>query len=93
LEQYWHPAQVEAGVTVAGGKAKYTGLHATRHFFASWCINPVSAGGRGLSAKQAQALLGHASIVITLDTYGHLFPSSDNPDELAASVAAVLRAT
>ena len=23
----------------ANGKAKYTGLHALRHFYASWCIN------------------------------------------------------
>jgi integrase len=32
------PAQFAAGLS-AGGKAKYTGLHALRHFFASWCIN------------------------------------------------------
>jgi hypothetical protein len=29
------------------GKPKY-GLHAFRHFFASWCINPEERGGRGL---------------------------------------------
>src|SRR6266478_8925189 len=56
------PAQLAAGVTRIekdadgkvkldeGGKpiwrAKYTGLHALRHFFASWCINPKSMGGR-----------------------------------------------
>jgi integrase len=92
LEQFWHPAQVKAGVTTAG-EAKYSGLHATRHFFASSCINRRVDGGRELPPKSVQYLLGHASIVVTLDIYGHLFPSSDNPDELAASVAAVLRAT
>jgi hypothetical protein len=29
------------------GKPKYA-LHAFRHFFASWCINPEERGGRGL---------------------------------------------
>jgi integrase len=28
-----------AGITDAKGAAKYTGLHALRHFYASWCIN------------------------------------------------------
>lgn len=44
------------------GKPKY-GLHALRHFFASWCINLKKSGGRELPPKQVQALLGHASIV------------------------------
>ena len=33
------PAQIAAGVVTKDGKAKYTGLHALRHFYASWCIN------------------------------------------------------
>ena len=32
------PAQVAGGVDV-DGKAKYTGMHSLRHFYASWCIN------------------------------------------------------
>jgi integrase len=32
---HWQVAQVAAGV-VTDGKAKYTGLHALRHFYASW---------------------------------------------------------
>jgi integrase len=32
-----------------------------------------------------QARLGHASIVMTLDTYGHLFPSKDDGAEIAAT--------
>jgi integrase len=62
-------------------------LHACRHFFASWCINPMSRGGRGLSAKEVQALLGHETIGITMDIYGHLFPRGDDHAELAASTA------
>ena len=30
------------------GKRKPYSLHSFRHFFASWCINPVDRGGRGL---------------------------------------------
>jgi integrase len=33
------PVMIAAGVVAATGKAKYTGLHALRHFYASWCIN------------------------------------------------------
>jgi integrase len=35
------PAQIAAGVS-EGGKAKYTGMHALRHFYASWCINRLA---------------------------------------------------
>ena len=73
----------------AGIRHKY-GLHAFRHFFASWCINPKSDGGRELPPKSVQALLGHSSIVMTLDVYGHLFPRSDDPKELARSIRNML---
>lgn len=63
--------------------AKYTGLHALRHFYASWCINRKSDGGLELPAKVVQARMGHSSITVTLDTYGHLFPSNDSGAELA----------
>ena len=29
--------------------------------------------------------LGHASIVMTMDTYGHLFPRNDDGSELTAA--------
>jgi len=64
--------------------AKYTGLHALRHFFASWCINRKVDGGLELPAKVVQERLGHASIAMTLDVYGHLFPRGDDAAELAA---------
>jgi integrase len=76
--------QVETGMVDATGEPKYT-LHALRHFFASWCINPKERGGRGLPAKVVQDLLGHSTIAMTLDTYGHLFASENDVDELAAA--------
>jgi hypothetical protein len=33
--------------------------------------------------------LGHSSIVITLDLYGHIFPKGNDRAELAASEAAL----
>jgi len=82
------PVMVAAGV-VRNGKPKYT-LHAFRHFFASWCINRRADGGRELPAKVVQGLLGHGSIVMTLDRYGHLFPRGDDRAELAAAASALL---
>ena len=38
-----------------------------------------------------QALLGHSSIVMTLDRYGHLFPRGDDRAELAAAARAFWR--
>lgn len=94
------PALVAAGVTVdteevdEGGRpvlaAKYPGLHALRHFYASWCINRQEDGGLGLPPKVVQERLGHSSIVMTMDVYGHLFPRGDDADEMAAAERALL---
>ena len=82
-------AVLRSAIRGAGIRNKY-GLHAFRHFFASWCINPRADGGRELPPKSVQALLGHASITMTLDIYGHLFPRTDDPAELAKSVRSLL---
>lgn len=79
------PVQVAAGVVKGKEAAKYRGMHALRHFYASWCINREKDGGLGLPLKTVQARLGHASIVMTSDVYGHLFPRDDAGGELAAA--------
>ncbi|RWD85078.1 tyrosine-type recombinase/integrase [Mesorhizobium sp.] len=94
------PSQIAAGVTVPmeekddEGKpivaAKYGGLHALRHFYASWSINRPQDGGLGLPAKVVQERLGHSSITMTMDTYGHLFPRGDDADEMAAAERSLL---
>jgi integrase len=89
LKRALHPVQIAAGVTKAG-KAKYTGLHALRHFYASWCINRRVDGGLELPLKLVQSRLGHASIQMTADRYGHLFPRGDDKAELAAAEKAFL---
>jgi integrase len=79
----WWPVQIKAGVADDKGRAKYTGLHAAWHFYASWCINRKADGGLELPIKTVQTRLGHASIVMTSDIYGHLFPRTDDGSELA----------
>jgi len=86
----FQPAQVAAGVVTKSGEAKYPGLHSLRHFYASWCINRRVDGGLELPLKLVQARLGHASITMTADRYGHLFPRGDNGAELNDAAQALL---
>jgi integrase len=77
----WYPLQIEIGLTEDTGekdaegksilRAKY-GFHTLRHFFASWLL------AEGFSLKKAQGLLGHATMAMTADTYGHLLPDLEN---------------
>jgi integrase len=46
-------------------------------------------GGLELPLKIVQARLGHASIQMTADRYGHLFASADDGRELAAAEKAL----
>lgn len=79
------PLQIVAKITGSDGKPKY-GLHALRHFFASWAIE------REFSPKRVQALMGHSSIQMTFDLYGHLFPSlEDDHAKFAAGETALVR--
>ena len=83
------PTLINAGVTTGDGRPKY-GLHAFRHFYASWCINRRADGGLELPAKVVQERLGHSSIMMTMDVYGHLFPRGDDSEELAAAERSLL---
>jgi integrase len=48
------------------------GLHECRHTFASLMI------AAGVNAKALSAYMGHSSVTITLDRYGHLMPGSES---------------
>lgn len=95
------PAFIAAGITTDSGekdakgnpilKAKYTGMHCLRHWFASWCINRKVDGGLELTPKMVQQRMGHSSIAQTMDTYGHLFPETDEAESLAAAEVALLK--
>jgi integrase len=81
----------DAQVVKEDGKPKY-GLHSFRHFFASWLINSKALGGRALPPKEAQTLLGHSSITLTYDVYGHMFPGGGDRKELAEASSLLLAA-
>ena len=70
---------LRAAQVAAGMGSKYPGFHCLRHFFASWCID------RGLHPKVIQERLGHSSITLTFDVYGHLFPRTDDTAEQDAA--------
>jgi integrase len=57
-------------------------LHEARHTFASLMI------AAGVNAKALSTFIGHASITITLDRYGHLMPGAE--DEAAGLLDAYL---
>jgi integrase len=69
---------------------KYPGFHALRHFYASWCIAPQKDGGCGLLPKAVQTRMGHTTLAMTMDLYGHLFPSTDDAEVLAAGERALM---
>jgi integrase len=60
-----HRAWREAGLRVIG-------LHDCRHTFASMCI------AAGVNARGLMAYLGHSSIEMTFDRYGHLMPGNES---------------
>ncbi|WP_240624610.1 tyrosine-type recombinase/integrase [Aurantiacibacter odishensis] len=81
------PILVAAGVTKRGERedadvAKYT-AHIFRHAAASLWID------QRLNPKRVQTLVGHGSIQVTFDIYGHLFEQADRG---AADALAIERA-
>jgi integrase len=75
--------QVKAGLTSDRTHPKY-GLHSLRHAAASLFIE------QGFSPKRVQALMGHSSIQVTFDTYGHLFPAPEDDREAMRQLQARL---
>jgi integrase len=60
----WYPA-------IKGTELEGVRIHDLRHTGASILIN------QGLHPKIVQQHLGHSSIVVTMDRYGHLYPSDN----------------
>lgn len=87
--------EVEAGLAIATSKcdekgnrvyrARY-GLHCLRHYAASVWI------AQGIDLKRLQTWMGHSTIQITLDTYGHLLIDAKKDAELANGSEAALLA-
>lgn len=81
-ERVFLPLQRSCGIT-----AEY-GFHALRHAAASLFIAHL-----GWSPKRVQTVMGHASIMMTFDRYGHLFTDAKGDREAMKKLeAAVLTA-
>ena len=62
------PLQASLGISADPCRPKYA-MHSFRHVAASLFIE------QGFGPKRVQALMGHSTIQMTFDTYGHLFPA------------------
>lgn len=62
---------------IAAGKY---GMHSLRHACASLWIE------QGHNPKQIQSLIGHSSIKVTYDVYGHLFADAEADQKAAESI-------
>lgn len=71
----WHRARAKAALP------NWATFHDLRHFYASLLI------AKGCSVKSVQKRLGHQSAMETLDTYGHLWPDSDDETRQAVDGA------
>lgn len=80
----FNPSSVWARAERAWGKKELDpiGLHEARHTYASLMI------AAGVNAKALSSYMGHSSVTITYDRYGHLMPGSE--DEAAALLDAYL---
>lgn len=78
MRRKWKPLIAKAEVADIG-------WHALRHFAVSTWIEA------GLQPKAVQTLAGHATYAITMNRYGHLFPSEDHTaamDKISAALYA-----
>ncbi len=78
-------AKAESAMKEAGKPFKAFGWHALRHFAISTWIEA------NLTPKTVQTFAGHSSLSVTMDRYGHLFPSDDHRhamDAIASSIFA-----
>ena len=75
--------QKKAGISTERLRPKY-GMHAFRHAAASLFID------QKMTPKEVQVLMGHSTIGVTFDTYGHLFKAKDEGRLAAERIAAEL---
>lgn len=94
LRQCWTPLMRRAGLLQmlpdARGKNRPVPAfspHTLRHVAASLWIE------QGLRPKKVQELLGHSTLQLTMDLYGHLWRDEDEDDALAQASEALISTT
>lgn len=61
----------EAGVIPEGKRIRPIGLHDSRHTAVSHML------GAGITIDKVSKFMGHTSITVTIDRYGHLLPGGE----------------
>jgi integrase len=83
---FWARLLVRCGLTHGTGKQRYR-FHMLRHAAASLFIKYL-----GWSPKRLQTVMGHASVSMTFDRYGHLFENIEADRADMAKIEAAVRA-
>jgi integrase len=92
----WIPLQLKCGMVSESGKkhsddrpilAPRYGFHSLRHAAASLFIRYL-----GWSPKRLQTVMGHSSVRMTFDLYGHLFEDVEADRADMAKIEAAIRA-
>ena len=80
LQRVWGPLQRDCGIP-------HYKFHALRHAAASLFIEAL-----GWSPKRIQTVMGHSSITMTFDRYGHMFETQDDEAAMKRLEAAIVTA-
>jgi integrase len=92
--RFWTPLQLKCGIVLDSGKtddegnpipAPRYGFHMLRHAAASLFIAHL-----GWTPKRLQAVMGHSSITMTFDLYGHLYENAEDDREAMKKVEAAI---
>src|SRR5262249_26108444 len=78
LYRVWSPLLRNCGVP-------HYEFHSPRHAAASLFIETL-----GWAPKRVQTVMGHSSITMTYDRYGHIFPSADDDKEAMKKLEAAI---
>lgn len=79
----WKPVMKKAGLVDEKGSPLF-GMHTLRHVAVSLWID------QGLQPKKVSTLAGHSSVQFTMDKYGHLWPTNDEDQAMAAKMEQAL---
>ncbi len=80
----WEPLQVNCGLLDDAGQPRYR-FHSLRHAAASLFIAHL-----GWTPKRLQEVMGHASITMTFDRYGHMFGDPEGDKEAMKKLEAAI---
>ena len=95
-QRFWEPLQVKCGLTVDTGRKTPQGapllegrhgIHKLRHVAASLFIAHL-----GWTPKRLQEVMGHSSIVMTFDLYGHLLEDRTGDQDAMMRLEAAITA-